>query len=66
MFLRQFFLTVSEKKAKIQSHSEDYIQGVVTKNKKLRKIRQSMNMVLETNKSVLESQQWLRFHISFI
>ena len=36
------------------------------KNGGLRDIGYSMNMVLDTKKSVFRSQWWLRFHIWFI
>ena len=56
---KSVWLTAFKNQAKIQSHSEDRVQGGERKNEKLRNIGHSTSMVLDANIFNLGSKQWL-------
>ena len=56
-FSKEVLLTASNNQAKIQSYSEDCLQGGRAKKAWLRTIRYSMSAILDTNKFIFESEQ---------
>ena len=63
---KRFLWIASKNQAEIQNRFQDYVEGGEATSKGLSHIGNIMSMVLGTNKSVLGSQEWLRFHIWII
>ena len=61
-----FLWIASKNQAEIQNRFQDYVEGGEATSKGLSHIGNIMSMVLGTNKFVLGSQEWLRFHIWII